>query len=423
MAPVRVSGTPLFNLERSGPPRSRERSAIFVSGCLRSRMLSIRFADSVAVASLRPSRSARRSSDGLLSLIELSARESFGSVLRAEPPARSRSERSLVAFCLVSLETDGALLLMKSPMRERDSPVRVSLLEIRDPREELRVWAFEVSAWPPGATPDFATVGADGLVVFSEVPRCLPGFVLVSLDSLPDLVTEGVRAVIESPMRDVILRLMRPLSAWGRLTPDPAAEFLLESETEGAAAVTELLAGFVVLRAAPLLTPRLGAPADLEADGVLAVMELPMLEVKPELTLPESLFDSELTREGVLALLPGLETDGVPKPIEPPMRDVTAESIRPLELRTLELGDVGRPTFEELEDGAGTEGATGAVRLEMLGPTLRGALGALEREGEDTDGLGATVMLGLLRPDELEGLEKVGARTERELILLLELRL
>jgi hypothetical protein len=61
---------------------------------------------------------------------------------------------------------------------------------------------------------------------------------LVSLDSLPDLVTEGVRAVIESPIRDVILRLMRPLSAWGRLTPDPALEFLLESETEGVGAVT-----------------------------------------------------------------------------------------------------------------------------------------------------------------------------------------
>ncbi len=104
-------------------------------------MLSIRFSGSVAVASLRPSRSARRSSDGLLSLIELSARESLGSALRAELPARSFNDRSLVAFCLVSAETDGVLLLMKSPMRERDSPepARDSLLEMREPMEELRV--------------------------------------------------------------------------------------------------------------------------------------------------------------------------------------------------------------------------------------------------------------------------------------------
>ena len=73
-------------------------------------------------------------------------------------------------------------------------------------------------------------MGADGLVVFSEAPRCLPGFVLASLDSLPDLETEGVLAVIESPIRDVILRLIRPL--------EPAVESLLEFETEGVGAVT-----------------------------------------------------------------------------------------------------------------------------------------------------------------------------------------
>ena len=53
----------------------------------------------------------------------------------------------------------------------------------------------------------------------------------------PDLDTEGVRAVIESPMRDVMLRLIRPLSAWGRLTPEPGVESLLELETEGVAGV------------------------------------------------------------------------------------------------------------------------------------------------------------------------------------------
>ncbi len=156
-----------------------------------------------------------------------------------------------------------------------------------------------------------------------------------------------------------------------------------------------------------------------------------MLEVKPELTLPlepwvpagEVRFDSGLTRAGVLALLPGLETDGVPEPIELPIRDVTAESIRPLGLRTLEFGDVGRPTFEETEDGARTEGAAGAVRLEMPGPTLLGALGATEREGEDTDGLGATVTLGLLRLGELMGRETAGDRTEGVLKPLLGPRL
>jgi len=58
-----------------------------------------------------------------------------------------------------------------------------------------------------------------------------------------------------------------------------------------------------------------------------------MPEVKPELTLPESLFDSVLTREGAVALLPGLETDGVAEPIELPIREVIAESRRPLALR------------------------------------------------------------------------------------------
>jgi hypothetical protein len=103
-------------------------------------MLSIFFAGSVAVASLRLSDSARRSSDGLLSPIELSVRESLGWVT-AELSVRSRCERSVVAFCLVSGETVGVLLLMKSPMRERDSleAVRDSFLEIREPMEELRV--------------------------------------------------------------------------------------------------------------------------------------------------------------------------------------------------------------------------------------------------------------------------------------------
>ena len=77
-----------------------------------------------------------------------------------------------------------------------------------------------------------------------------------------------------------------------------------------------------------------------------------MLELKPELTLPESLFDSVLTREGAVALLPGLETDGVPEPIELPMREVMAESRRPLALR--------------LEPEPAVEEAPGLVRVTGL---------------------------------------------------------
>lgn len=210
---------------------SRVRSPMLVSGCLRSRLLSIRVAGSVAVASLRLSISALRSSDGLFSLAALSVRVPFVSALRAEPPARSFAERSAAAFSLVVVETDGVFRLMKSPICVRDSPapVRDSLLEMRGAME-APCCESEVSAWPPGATPDFATVGADGLVLSTEVPRCWPGFVLVSLESPADLVTEGVRAVMESPIRDVMLRLIRPL--------EPAVESLLEFETEGVGAVT-----------------------------------------------------------------------------------------------------------------------------------------------------------------------------------------
>lgn len=197
-------------------------------------------------------------------------------------------------------------MLMKPPIRERDSLLSLcgSLLEMRDPTDELRVSELEAPARPPGAMPDFAAVGADGLVVPMEVPICLPEsvFSLVAPELTLSFFTgrasrlesdsEGVRAVMELPIRDVVLRLMRPL--------EPAAESLLE----------------------------------FEAGGVPAVTELPIREVKPELTLLlESRFDSGLTREEMFWLLLELETDGVPEPIEPPIRDVMAESMRPLELR------------------------------------------------------------------------------------------
>jgi hypothetical protein len=57
----------------------------------------------------------------------------------------------------------------------------------------------------------------------------------------------------------------------------------------------------------------------------------------------------------------------------------------------------------------------------MLGPMLRGVLGALERE--DMDGPGVTVLTELLRLDEIDGLETAGGRTDREPKLLLGPRL
>jgi hypothetical protein len=137
---------------------------------------------------------------------------------------------------------------------------------------------------------------------------------------------------MELPMRDVMLRLIRPLEP----AVEPVLEFDLsdESETGGVPAVTESLVSSLDPRVMPLLKLAPGALAELEADGVLVVMELPIREVRPELTLLlESRFDSGLTRDGAVALLPGLETDGVREPIELPIRAVTDESMRPLELR------------------------------------------------------------------------------------------
>jgi hypothetical protein len=70
-----------------------------------------------------------------------------------------------------------------------------------------------------------------------------------------------------------------------------------------------------------------------------------------------------------------------------------------------------------LEDGALTEGAAGVVRAGVLGATFRGVLGVLTRG--DTEGLGATVTLGLLRL----GVETTGGRADLALKLLLVPRL
>jgi hypothetical protein len=82
----------------------------------------------------------------------------------------------------------------------------------------------------------------------------------------------------------------------------------------------------------PLLLLRLGALAELEAGGVLVVIGLAMPDglVARGSSLVARRVPSPESR---VPVLPGLETDGVPEPIEPPIREVTAESRRPLALR------------------------------------------------------------------------------------------
>lgn len=275
-------------------------------------------------------------------------------------------------------------------MRERDASVRVcsSLLDMRD-------CELEVPAWPSGATPDFAAVGADGLVMPMVVPMCLPESVLVEFDcvaaSLPDPDSEGVLAVMELPIRDVMLRLIRPFDAASELLleldleglgvielptlevrPEPwlGAETtgeelldpLLRLDAEGVLPVMELPMRDVVLRLIPLLRLVPGELVEFDVDGVLAVIELPMLEVRPELIrLEELLFEGPReTDGGVLRAL----TDG--------------------------------PALDDLEDTDGVLTDTGAREVIVV----------LERE--DIEGLGATIRTELLRPDEITGRELAG---------------
>lgn len=241
-----------------------------------------------------------------------------------------------------------------------------SLLEIRVGAAESRVGESEVPAWPPGATPDFAAVGADGLVVPMEVPICLPESVFVESErvavSLPELDSEGVLAVIELPIRDVMLRLMRLFAA--------ASELLPELDVEGPLAVIsawgrlgpELPMRDVVLRLIPLLRLVPGELVEFDTDGVLAVIGLPMVEVSPELMRPEELLGEGLRETTGGAL--GVPTDD------------------------LALGD--------LEDTDGLLADTGAREVMVV----------LGREG--IDGLGATVRTELLRLDEITGRELAG---------------
>ncbi|UCC99247.1 MAG: hypothetical protein JSW66_05035 [Phycisphaerales bacterium] len=340
----------------------------------------------------------RSAADGLFALIDVSARE----------PGLSCSERWRVAACLAAAETDGVLLVMKLPMRERDSllPVRVWLFEMRDPTDEPRVCDLEVPAWPPVAMPDFATVGADGLVVPMEDPICLPEFVFVELERVPASLlkrdTEGVRAVIELPMRDVRPRLIRLVE----LLPG----VLLDTDEDR---------GFVPLglpirEVMPELIRRLELVLDPDTEGVRPVIELPMRDVRPRLIrLSELLLDTD--------------EDDLFVPIELPIREVmlrlmprlgpelTAEGVREVEPEIARLFELVVGPLPELD----TEGACDvAVRLEGRLLRLRVDLSVLERD--EIDVLGLIVLIELLR---LVDVERLGGRIERELMLLLGLRL
>jgi len=164
MPVVRVSWTTFFSLDPSGPAAARVPSVTLVSVCFCSRLLSI-FVRGSRVPTSRPDSDvlvSRRSTvdwlsvredlsvppagrsprDALLSPSRLSVRELDSSL----------GKRRLSACCLTEVETDGVLLVIKSPMRERDwslfgpeltaegLPACCSFLETRERRSELRVW-------------------------------------------------------------------------------------------------------------------------------------------------------------------------------------------------------------------------------------------------------------------------------------------
>jgi len=105
---------------------------------------------------------------------------------------------------------DGFSVVIERPIRERSSSlvVRRSSPDTRDTRYELRVFELVAPALPVLAMPDLATVGADGFSVVIELPmRKLEPVVGCLLDTE----TDGVLLLIELPIDDVMLELMRVL--------------------------------------------------------------------------------------------------------------------------------------------------------------------------------------------------------------------
>jgi len=335
------------------------------------------------------------------------------------------SERWLVAGCFAAAETDGVLLVMKSPIRDRDSSLwpRSPCFEMRVSGCELRACELEAPAWPSLAMPDFAAVGADGLV--SSLRLRSLGTAERAVAASP-----GRSVPMDSPIRDLgapRLELAAPLEIVIRsfLDMEPGA-VLVASEPPTGDVTPELR------RLLELLPPSL---LELDTDGVLAVIELPIRDVMPGLIRPLELSPCSLLE---------LDTDGVRVLVEPLIRKLGCAGLaltRGLGLIVLrlelsprrefpnwppvlvlslpeleELGVADRPAARELEEGertpieAGARGAAGG--LEVILPLL--GAGETMLGLDDTDGLEFSVAPGLLRLDRF-GL--LGGRTDGELKL------
>ena len=232
---------------------------------------------------------------------------------------------------------------------------------------------------------------------------------------------------MELPIRDVMSRFIRPL--------DPAFELLLE--LEGVRDVMELPIFEVKPELTRLFELWLGTePAGeelldpllrLDTEEVLPVMELPIRDVVLRPIPLLRLVPGELVEFDVDGVLPVIELPTLevrPEPCPP-----AGELIRPDELLFDEPREMDGDAFGVLTDGPAlgdlddTDGRlveTGVrdviVRLERVLPRLRVVFSVLERE--DIDGPGVTLLTELLRLDEIADRELTGDCIERELTLL-----
>jgi hypothetical protein len=173
----------------------------------------------------------------------------------------SRGKRRLSTSCLVVVETDGVLLLIKSPMRERDwsgfrpeltaegLPACCSLLEMRERRSEPRVWEFEP-------------------VVLSDVSRAsCPRFEGVTPSTRE---SPGVLSPIRPPTRDLISLGLVRLVGFELAAPAWPLPAMPDCAAVGADGL--VVAGIPIVEL-----------SDLSDLSDLAVIELPIREVRSEL--------------------------------------------------------------------------------------------------------------------------------------------
>jgi|GEM_PF-3284751 len=247
--------------------------------------------------------------------------------------------------------------------------------------------------------------------------------------------TDGFLTLIELPIREVLLRLIRPAEL--------AAGDFGAVETEGFLTLMELPIREVLLRLIRLAELAADGFVAVETDGFLTLMELPIREV-----LLRLIRLAELDVDGFVAV----ETDGFLTLMELPIREVLLELIRLAELaaddfaavetdgfltlmelpirevllvllRMLVLGAVGLLLLKELTDGLRAlevildRRVAGRLGVDLLGGLLRVIL-----LGRRVLGL-TIVLLGLLRTEGFETLRLAGALVERAGALTLELLL